>query len=95
MSLDYLNQGTDATFDPFMLSQYSVSQDVENSLVIIGCKSYSIAGMLVELHELLYEGKSTTDLFTTTEDGFAHGRFGITADDTQLLYDTLIKIKLQ
>lgn len=88
---DALPNGTEDGFEPFKLSKYSVSY--KDGMVQIGCKYYSAQGLLHVLHKLLIEEEQTTHCFTAADDGPAHGKFGVTWDDAQQLYDVLIKVK--
>lgn len=91
LQAEHLKTGTEEGFEPFTLSKYSVKYD--NGMVHIGCKSYTPAGLFDALHKVLIEDTQTTHCFTTLEDGPAHGKFGITWDDAQKLYDVLLKVK--
>lgn len=91
MSADHLLTGTEEGFEPFQLSQYSVKY--ENGVITIGCKKYSAPGLLDALHKVLIEDHQTTSHFTQLEDGPTHGKFGITWDDAQKLYDALVKVR--
>lgn len=79
-------------FEPFTLSKYSVSK--EDDMIKIGCKLYSASGIYDVLHALLIEKVTTTELFTSEETGPTHGKFGITWEDAQTLYDVLCGAKL-
>lgn len=88
----HLNQGTEDGFEPFKLSQHTVSY--AEGVITIGCKSYSALGFMDALHKVLIEKNSTVGVFSTAK-GPAHGKFGITWDDAQALYDALSKVRLQ
>lgn len=77
------------SFEPFSLSKYSVRH--ENGYVIIGCKHYSAAGFIKEVRKIAEKTSDTTSTFIAREDGPAHGKFGITWDDVQKLYEIIIK----
>lgn len=87
-----LAQGTLDGFAPFNLSSYSVSY--ADGIVTIGCKQYGARGLLQALYEVLQEHKTDVADFTTNDDGPAHGKFGITWDDAQMLYDALVQVNL-
>lgn len=87
---DHLKQGTEDGFEPFKISKYSVSY--KDGFIYIGCKKYSAAGFLDVLHKGLIEKQQTIGVFTSTN-GPSHGKFGITWEDAQKLYDALIKVK--
>lgn len=89
---DRLKQGTNDGFEPFQLSKYSVSYS--NGVVAIGCKQYSAVGLLDALDKVLISDEAVSHCFITGDAGPAHGKFGITWDDAQKLYDALIKVKL-
>ena len=91
LSADHLHTGTESGFKPFQISKYSVSY--EDGVIIIGCKKYSAVGMLDTLHKLLIDKQQTTTYFTALKNGPTHGRFGITWDDAQKLYDALRKVR--
>lgn len=88
---DYLNEGTEDGFEPFQISKYSVSY--KDGFIQIGCKKYSAPGFLEALHKTLVEKEEAIECFNTV-DGPAHGKFGITWEDAQKLYDALRKVKL-
>lgn len=92
LSAEHLQKGTESGFEPFNLSKYSVKY--ENGMVIIGCKHYPAAGFMDALHKVLIEKENTVHCFQTLDDGPAHGKFGITWDDAQKLYDALSKVKI-
>lgn len=89
---DRLKQGTDEGFESFEISKYSVSY--LNGIVTIGCKQYSATGLLDALDKVLINDQDVSHCFVTGDEGPAHGKFGITWDDAQKLYDALIKVKL-
>jgi len=92
LEADHINGGSDDGFEPFNLSHYSVSYSA--GVVTIGCKLYPAAGLLDTLHKLLVEKQQTTTFFTSSPEGPMHGKFGITWDDAQALYDKLSKVKV-
>lgn len=87
----HLQQGLSDGFDPFQISQYTVSY--ADGVITIGCKSYPAIGILDTLYKLLIEKQQTTTYFTSSPEGPAHGKFGITWDDAQKIYDALIQVK--
>lgn len=87
----HLYQGTEDSFPPFSISQYSVSY--EAGIITIGCKKYSAIGILDTLHKLLVEKKKTTTYFTALENGPNHGKFEITWEDAQKIHVALKRIK--
>lgn len=89
---DYLTQGYLDSIEPFALSKYSVSYS--KGEVTIGCKKYSVSGLICALHRVLVKREQTVEVFTVGNKGPAHGKFGITWDDAQLLYDTLIQLRI-
>ena len=92
MSTVRLYNGTENGFEPFQMSKYSVSY--KDGMITIGCKQYSAAGMLDTLHKLLIDKQQTTTYFTALEKGPTHGKFDVTWEDAQKLYDALKKVKL-
>lgn len=90
LEAEHLQKGTEDGFEPFTISKYSVSY--KDGFIHIGCKKYSAPGLLDALHKGLVEKQQTVGIFTS-ENGPAHGKFGITWDDAQKLYDALIKVK--
>jgi len=88
----HLHNGTEDGFEPFHISKYSVSY--ADGMITIGCKQYSAVGMLDTLHKLLVEKQKTTTYFTALEKGPTHGKFDVTWDDAQKLYEALKKVKL-
>lgn len=88
---EYPSTGTDEGFEPFNLSKYSVSY--ADGIVTIGCKEYPIAGLFTALNKLLLEEEHTEDCFTTLDNGFAHGKYGITKEDAQMLYNAISKVR--
>jgi hypothetical protein len=92
ITAEYLHQGTEDGFEPFELSQYSVSY--KNGMVTIGCKQYSVMGVMDTLHRMLVEKQQTTTYFTSLKEGLAHGKFSITWDDARKLHEALKKVKL-
>ena len=91
MSASHLHNGTESGFAPFQISKYSVSY--EAGTITIGCKKYSAPGILDTLHKLLIEKQQTTTYFTALKHGPTHGKFDITWEDAQKLYDALRKVK--
>jgi hypothetical protein len=91
LEAEHLQKGTEDSFEPFKLSKYSVSY--ENGVVTIGCKQYSAPGLLDSLHKVLIEDHSTVAYFNTMGPNPGHGKFDITWEDAQALYDALIKVK--
>jgi len=91
LSSAHLHTGTENGFKPFQISKYSVSY--ENGVITIGCKKYSAVGMLDTLHKLLIDKQQTTTYFTALKTGPTHGKFEITWDDAQKLYDALRKVR--
>lgn len=89
---DRLKQGTNEGFEPFQLSKYSVTYS--NRIVTIGCKQYSATALLDALDKVLISDEAVSHCFITGDAGPAHGKFGITWEDAQKLYDALIKVKL-
>jgi hypothetical protein len=87
----HMQQGTDDGFEPFAISKYSVSY--ADGIVTIGCKQYPAPGLLDVLHKFLVEREANVQIFTSDDTGPAHGKYGITWDDAQMLYDALIKVK--
>jgi hypothetical protein len=87
ISANHMQNVINVDFKPFQLSKYDVKY--ENDMIIIGCKHYSVLGLFDALHKVLIEKQHTTSHFTTLDEGPAHGKFGITWDDAQKLYDTL------
>lgn len=88
-----ISTGTEIGFEPFNISKYSVKY--ADGLVIIGCKKYPAKGLLAALHKYLIEDREgSVSCFTESEEGPAHGKFGITWEDAQMLYDALIKVQL-
>lgn len=81
-------------FEPFELSEYTVSYEAETDMIVIGCKKYSAPGFIDALNKVMIENEHTFDCFTSLDEGPAHGKFGITWDDAQLLYDNLIRDRL-
>lgn len=90
MNADHLQQGTEEGFAPFKISKYTVSYD--NGFIVIGCKKYSAPGFMDALHRVLIEKEKTVGIFSTSK-GPAHGKFGITWGDAQMLYNALVKVK--
>lgn len=88
----YLHEGTEDGFEPFQLSRYTVTY--EDGEVYIGCKSYSAIGLLDVLYKGLIEDQETIGVFTTADGNPAHGKFAITWEDAQMLYDKLKTVKL-
>lgn len=88
---EHLQQGTEDGFEPLKLSKYTATY--ENGVVTIGCKKYSAPGLLDAAYKVLKEKQQTTAVFTTSKEGPSHGKFGISWDDCQLIYDALIKVK--
>jgi hypothetical protein len=91
LSLPHLHMGTQDGFEPFLTSKYSVSY--ESGTITIGCKKYPAIAILDTLHKLLVEKQKTTTYFTALKDGPTHGKFGITWEDAQKIYDALKKVK--
>jgi hypothetical protein len=87
----HLYTGTENGFTPFNISQYSVSY--EEGIITIGCKKYSALGILDTLHKLLIEKQMTTTYFTSLVDGPTHGKFQITWEDAEKIYNALKRIK--
>lgn len=87
-----LNPTPELTFEPFQLSKYSVHH--ENGYIIIGCKKYSSAGFIDALKKIAEEKVDVTSHFSTLYNGPGHGKFNITWDDVQKLYDVIIKGEL-
>lgn len=83
----HLQNGTENEFPPFRISRYDVSYT--KGVIMIGCKRYSAPGFMDALHKMLIEGKQTVSIFS----GTSHGKFEITRDDMQTLYDNLSRIK--
>lgn len=98
----FVNDNTDHHIDidlsgglePFKLSQYTVSYEEEEDMIVIGCKKYSAPGFIDALNKIMAENEHTFDCFTSLDEGPVHGKFGITWDDAQLLYDKLIRDRL-
>lgn len=90
LKAEHLRLGTENGFESFMISKYLVKY--EDGMIHIGCKKYSAPGFLDALHHVLVEKQLTISIFTTVN-GPAHGRFGISWEDAQKLYDALIKVK--
>lgn len=84
--------GTDEGFESFTISKYLVK--FEDGMIHIGCKAYPAAGFLYALYKVLEEDTSTTSCFSIISGNPAHGKFEITWDDAELLYQTLKKVKL-
>lgn len=91
MEADYMKQGSADSIEPFRISRYSVSY--AEALVTIGCKKYSAPGLLEALHRVLVDREKTVAVFTAQGAGPTHGKFGITWEDAQLLYDKLVQLK--
>lgn len=92
LEAEHLKLGTEDGFEPFKLSKYSVKY--ENGMVHIGCRQYSAPGLLDALHRGLVEKQTgTVSCFVTEDAGPMHGKFGITWNDAQLLYNALIKVR--
>lgn len=91
LSAAHLHTGTESGFKPFEISKYSVSY--KDGIITIGCKNYSAVGILDTLHKLIVDKKQTTTYFTALKEGPTHGKFGITWDDAQKLYDALKKVR--
>ena len=92
LSAKHLKEGTQEGFEPFQLSKYSVKY--EDGMVVIGCKRYSLAGFIDSLHKFVIEKQKTSKHFTTLNGNPCHGKFDITWEDMQKLYDVLIKVKI-
>ena len=90
-SSDYLHRGTQNGFKPFEISKYSVSY--ENGIITTGCKKYSAIGILDTLHKLLIDKQQTTTYFTALKNGPTHGKFDITWNDAQKIYEALVKVR--
>ena len=91
LSSSHLHTGTENGFKPFQISKYSVSYD--NGMITIGCKKYSAVGMLDTLHKLLIDKQQTTTYFTALKSGPTHGKFDITWEDAQKIYEALKKVR--
>ena len=91
MSAAHLSSGTEEGLTSFNLSKYTVHY-AEGKLTI-GCKTYPAAGILDTLHKLLVEKQQTTTFFTASPEGPMHGKFGVTWEDAQKLYDALRKVR--
>lgn len=91
MSASHLHNGTESGFEPFQISKYLVSY--EDGTITIGCKKYSAPGILDTLHKLLIEKQQTTTYFTSLKHGPTHGKFDITWEDAQKIYEALRKVK--
>jgi hypothetical protein len=87
----HLHNGSQDGFEPFQISKYSVSY--KDGMITIGCKQYSAIGMLDTLHRLLVNKQQTTTYFTALKHGPTHGKFDVTWEDAQKLYDALKKVK--
>lgn len=84
-------EGLAVTFAPFQLSKYAVS--FADGVVTIGCKHYGAKGLLQVLYALLVESAPVIDSFHVMDTGPAHGRYGITWDDANLLYTALTSLQ--
>lgn len=76
-------------FEPFHISKYEVKH--ENGYIVIGCKKYSAAGFIDALEKIAGEKEDSTSHFSTLYNGPAHGKFGISWDDLQKLYNVIVK----
>lgn len=92
-SLDYLNEGTADGFETFATSKYTVQY--QDGFITIGCKKYSAPGVLVALHEFLNEDPEVSGCFTIESGNPAHGKYEITWEDAQMIYDALKKVRFQ
>lgn len=90
LKLKHLNQGTEKGFEPFQISKYTVSY--ADGMIQIGCKKYSAPGFLDALHRFLIKKEQTVHCFTVVGKP-GHGKFEVTWDDMQKLYDALSKVK--
>lgn len=86
--------GTEEEIVPFRLSKYSVSYDSTTKMVKIGCKNYDLLMLKDALYKGLIENQQHPHCFTSLENGPMHGKFGITWEDAQLLYDKLMKVRI-
>lgn len=91
LTADHLNRGTEVGFKPFKLSKYNVSY--EDGFIRIGCRKYSAHGFMDALHMILIEKQTSAHCFRTGKNP-GHGKFDITWDDAQMLYDALSKVRL-
>lgn len=76
-------------FEPFSISKYKVSH--EDGYIIIGCKRYSAAGFIKEVRKIAEKTSDTTSTFVARSEGPAHGKFGVTWEDVQKIYEIVIK----
>lgn len=91
---EHLNQGTDDGFEPFRISKYVVKYD--NGIVQIGCKKYPAAVLLDALYKaLVEEQEGTLYCFNTAGEKPVHGKFDISWEDAQKIYDALSKVKIE
>lgn len=93
LTAEHLQSGIESGFEPFNISKYSVKY--ENGIVTIGCKQYPAAGLRDSLHKLIIHRQQNVACFTILEKGPAHGKFDITWEDAQMLYDALLKVKIK
>lgn len=91
-SQDFLHQGTEDGFDSLLLSKYTVS--CADGEVTMDCKRLDALVLLDALHKFLVDDADVVGDFTSTEEGPGYGKFIITWDDAQLLYNALIKVRL-
>jgi len=89
----HLNLGTESGFPDFNISKYTVKYKDGN--ITIGCKTYPAIGVLDTLHKMLIQKEKTTTIFSCASGNPSHGKFDITWEDAQAIYDALIKVKLQ
>jgi len=91
-SAPHLNLGTEAGFQDFNISKYTVKYKDGN--ITIGCKTYPAIGILDTLHKMLVQKQKTTTIFSCVSGNPSHGKFDITWEDAQAIYDALIRVKL-
>lgn len=91
LNADHVKQGTEVGFESFRLSKYMVSY--EDGMVKIGCKKYSLPGFKDALHKVMVNKQAHTSCFTTATGKPSHGKFNISWEDAQKLYDVLMKVK--
>lgn len=88
---EHLQQGTEEGFEPFQLSKYAVSY--EDGMIVIGCKRYSALGFMDALHKMHVGDDNTAHCFSINNGNPGHGKFDITWEDVELLYEKLSKVK--
>lgn len=89
---EHLNTGTEDGFAPMQLSGHDVSYS--DGVVTMGCKELDAATLLDALHKLLIEERQVVNGFTASEAGPGFGKFNITWEEAQTLYDALKLVRL-